>query len=279
MRRSFMTNKLILTARIPLTGLLFLFAGYTSSIAETLRMGGTGAGLQLLQKVGEAYAATTPDVQIEIVPSLGTSGGIRALADGAIDIGVASRALKTEEAKTGLREFGVARTAFVLVTSRSNAESLHAHEVAAAFGGESSWPDKSPMRIVLRPETESDTRLLEKYFPGMPQALSQARLRPEIPVAATDQDNATAAEKTQGSLTGASLVQLLTEARDLRSIRIDGVEPTLANLESGRYPYEKKLHFLVSETGSPATMAFAKFLQSQAAAATMREFGILPIGR
>jgi hypothetical protein len=53
----------------------------------------------------------------------------------------------------------------------------------------------------------------------------------------------------------------------------------LENLESGRYPYEKKLHFLVSETGSPAAMDFAQFLQSQAAEATMRQFAILPIGQ
>lgn len=266
--------------RVSLAACAFLIAGYTSCGAEVLRIGGTGAGLQLLKRIGEAYAVTAPGVSLEIVPSLGTSGGIQALADGAIDIGVASRPLKPEEAEKGLRAFATARTPFVLVTSRSDPEPLQAYEVAAFFGGErAKWLDKSPVRIVLRPKTESDTRLLEKYFPGMSEALARARLRPEISVAATDQDNAAAAEKTAGSLTSASLVQMLTEERDLRVIRIDGVDPTLENLKSGSYPYEKTLHFLVANKARPAASGFASFLQSQAAAAIMVEAGILPVVR
>jgi phosphate transport system substrate-binding protein len=168
----------------------------------------------------------------------------------------------------------------VLVTSQSAPEPLQAHEVALIFGGEhANWLDKSPIRIVLRPTAESDTRLLEKYFPGMPEALARARLRPEIPVAATDQDNATAAEAIMGSLTSASLVQMLTEGRNLRVIRIDGVEPTLENLKSGVYPYEKTLHFLVANTAHTTANRFATFLQSQDAAAIMMEAGILPVGQ
>ena len=267
-------------ARLSLVACAFLVGGHTACSAEALRMGGTGAGLQLLQRIGDAYAATAPGVDVQIVPSLGTSGGIRALADGAIDIAVTSRPLKPDEAREKLHEVAKARTPFVLVTSQSDPEPLRAIEVAASFGGEkTNWLDKTPIRIVLRPETESDTRLLEQYFPQMSEALARARLRPEIPVAATDQDNATAAEITKGSLTGASLVQMLTEARELRIVWIDGVEPTLDNLESGRYPYEKALHFLASDTGSLAADGFAQFLNSQAAAAIMRESGILPVGQ
>jgi phosphate transport system substrate-binding protein len=132
---------------------------------------------------------------------------------------------------------------------------------------------------VLRPETESDTRLLGQFFPEMADTLARIRLRPEIPVAATDQDNATLAEETEGSLTSASLVQILAEARDLRIISIDGVDPTLENLKSGRYPYEKSLHFLISDISRPAAKGFAKFLLSGAAAAIMLEAGILPVGQ
>lgn len=275
-----MTTFFISRILIPVGASIFLFAGYTNSSAESLRMGGTGAGLQLLELIGEAYAASNPGVTVEIVPSLGTSGGIQALADGAIAIGVASRPLKPEEAGRGLREVATARTPFLLVTSQANPEPFQANEVAGAFGGEKTeWLDKEPIRIVLRPETESDTRLLKKYFPGMSGALARARLRPEIPVAATDQDNATAAEDTKGSLTSASLVQIRTETRDLRAISIDGVAPTLANLESGSYPYEKTLHFLISDTGGPMAKGFAEFLKSQAAAAIMIDAGILPVGR
>ncbi len=275
-----MTRKFTSKVWVSLAACGFLVAGYSNCGAESLRIGGTGAGLQLLQRMGEAYAATAPGIGIEVVPSLGTSGGIKALADGAIDVAVASRSLKLEEEEKGLRSVATARTPFVLVTSQVEPEPLQADAVAAIFGGErTNWLDKSPIRIVLRPETESDTRLLEKYFPGMPAALVRARLRPEIPVATTDQDNATAAEGTVGSITSASLVQMLTEGRDLRVMQIDGVEPTLENLKSGLYPYEKTLHFLVANAARPAATGFANFLKSDAATAIMLEAGILPVGQ
>ncbi len=74
-------------------------------------------------------------------------------------------------------------------------------------------------------------------------------------------------------------MQIKTEDLALRSIPIDGVEPTLANLESGRYPYSKVLHFVISDKPSPATNGFAKFLSSEEAAPLMRESGILPAGQ
>jgi phosphate transport system substrate-binding protein len=247
--------------------------------AERLRMGGAGSGLGLLHHLSEAYVAEHPDLRVEILPSLGTSGGISALAGGVLELAVGSRPLKPEEIDKGLREVAAARTPFVLATSRLEPESIDAAAVAAAFGAQqSAWPDGTPIRLVLRSESESDTRLLEEFFPGMPAALAAARLRPEIPIAATDQDTATAAEGMEGSLTGATLVLIVTEDRALRTIPIDGAEPTLANLESGRYPYAKTLHFIVSETASPAVEDFARFLTSAAADPIMRAAGILPAG-
>lgn len=100
----------------------------------------------------------------------------------------------------------------------------------------------------------------------------------EIPVAATDQDNASIAEEIKGSLAGATLVQIVTEGRTLYSIPIDGVEPTLDNFEAGRYPYGKTLHFVILAKPSAAARGFASFLTSQAAAPLMRQSGILPAG-
>ncbi len=256
-----------------------LLGGFHVGHAETLRMGGTGSGLELLRMLGNVFAADHPELTVEIVPSLGTSGSLDALADGMIDLAVASRALKPAVTEKGLREVTSARTPFLLVTSRLNPESIKAADVAAAFQGPApTWSNGEPIRVVLRPESESDTRLLQEIFPGMPEALEKARSRHEIPVAPTDQDNARAAEELKGSLATATLVQIVTEGRALRAIPIDGVEPTLENFEAGRYPYGKTLHFVVLEKPSAAAGGFASFLTSEAAAPLMRQAGILPAG-
>ena len=68
---------------------------------------------------------------MEIVPSLGTSGGISALADGILEVAVSSRSLKPEEADKGLREIATARRPFVLATSRLEPEPMEAGAVTA----------------------------------------------------------------------------------------------------------------------------------------------------
>jgi phosphate transport system substrate-binding protein len=251
----------------------------SKATAETLRVGGTGSGLGLLKTLGDAFSAEHPETKIEVVPSLGTTGGIAALADGAIDVAVAARPLKPDEAEAGVREIAAARTPFVLVTAEPHPDSISASDVAALFARpEATWPNGMPVRVVLRPASETDTKLLQEFFPGMTEALAAARARPEIPVAPTDQDSATLAEAIVGSLASSTLVQITTERRALRALPINGVAPTLENLESGAYPYAKTLYFAIGARPAPMAQAFAEFLSSDAASSIMRQAGILPAG-
>jgi phosphate transport system substrate-binding protein len=101
------------------------------------------------------------------------------------------------------------------------------------------WADGTPIRIILRPRSDTDTALLGELFPGMTDAIESARRRAEVPTAATDQDNAALADRTPGSLIGTTMTQIKTEHRNLHAVPLDGVEPTLANFESGAYRFSK----------------------------------------
>jgi phosphate transport system substrate-binding protein len=67
-----------------------------SAAAETLRVGGTGSAIGMLQQVGAEFTAAT-GIKVEVVTSLGSNGAIRALADSMLDIAVPARPLKTDE--------------------------------------------------------------------------------------------------------------------------------------------------------------------------------------
>ena len=111
----------------------------------------------------------------------------------------------------------------------------------------------------------------------MAQALEQARLRPDIPIAATDQDNADLAERTPGSLTGSTFTQIAMERRDLRFIAIDGVAPTLEAFESAAYPFAKVLCFVLPARRSALGEQFIGFLRTPAGQAALRASGNLLI--
>jgi phosphate transport system substrate-binding protein len=57
--------------------LALLVAGRVAS-AEPLRIGGTGSATEMMRFLGGKFAAAD-EVELEVIPSLGSTGGIRAL--------------------------------------------------------------------------------------------------------------------------------------------------------------------------------------------------------
>lgn len=261
---------------------VFLLAGAWlqghGAAAETLRLGGTGGAMPMAEHIAIAYAAAGGPI-IEIVADLGSSGAIRATGDGVIDLAISSRPLKPEETARGLTAVPHARTAMVLVTSHRRPGSLKSAGLPGIFAAnDPKWEDGSPIHVILRPKTETDTELFIRHFPGMAEALEAARQRPEVPVAATDQDNAKMAEDLAGSLVQSGLSQIINEKRNLRLVPIDGVEPTLENLEKGTYPYDKPYYLVHSEKTAAAAKALLDFLHSEKGQGVLREAGCLLAG-
>lgn len=263
----------LVTAVVSLTVGLASCAGVR---AETLRTGGTGAALVTLRLLGAAFTKAEPDIVIEVVEGLGSSGAMAAVAAGALDFCVSGRPPGDADDRS-LRASVLARSPIGFVSSHPSPGDIRAADIADLFGSATSvWPDGKAVRVVLRPKNESDTQLLVSTFPGMVAALEKVRARPEVPVAATDQDNARIAQGLPDSLTFMSLMQLQTENLRLRFLTVDGVAPTLVNYQSGKYPYGKVFHLVVASRNSPALDRFLAFVRTPAGEAVLRQNGSLP---
>jgi phosphate transport system substrate-binding protein len=263
-------------ARPLLSAVLLLLAALAPAHGDELRMGGTGSATKVLEQLAGTFGAET-DARIEVIPSLGSSGGIRALIDGVLDVAVSGRPLEPDEKKKGLAIGLQVRTPMVLATSHPNPNGLTREGVVTAFSAQSpSWGDGTAIRVILRPRSESDTAILGQLFPGLASAIESARKRPDIPVAATDQDNAEMAEQVPGSLVGTTLTQLKTEKRKLRTVAIDGVAPSLQAFERGAYPYGKTLYFVLPSTPKPLATRFLQFLRSPEGQQMLREADMIP---
>ena len=270
----------------PLIRSVIVVAGFglllpAGSIAATLKIGGTGAALGTMRILADEFVRMRPDVSVVIPDSLGSGGGIKAVFAGALDIALSSRQLKTKEQNAGAKSTKYATTPFVLVTpiSSSNpAPSLTSEELIEAFSGKPvTWSDGTPIRIILRNEKDSSTRILISAFEGMDAALAKARAIPGIPVAHTEQDNMDLAETLPGALTTGSLTVILAENRPLTPIAIDGVRPTLENLADGAYPISKSLYLVTGPKVSQEAVDFFRFVQSSEGAAILRKTGNLAV--
>jgi phosphate transport system substrate-binding protein len=241
---------------------------------ETLRVGGTGAAEAILLRLGVIFEAQH-GTRIKVLPYLGSDGGIRALMDGVIDLAVIARPLTQAEASNGLKIALSGYTPFVLVTSWPNSVNLRSADLAKLYTAvDPRWSDGAPIRIILRPQFDSETTLMARFFPELGDALATARRRPDIAIAGSDDDNADLAVDTYGSLTASTYLQVASEQRPLKFISIDGREPSLAGVESGTYPYRKQLDIVIRNKGSDEVARLISFLRSAQARNLMRDAGL-----
>src|ERR1039457_6863942 len=73
------------------------------------------------------------------------------------------------------------RSPYVIATSHFNATGMKSADLAGIFAAERpTWADGTPVRIILRPRSDTDTALLGELFAGMTEAIESARRRAEV---------------------------------------------------------------------------------------------------
>lgn len=255
-----------------------LCAGANSVLAADLRIGGTGGAMPMMRLLGEAYTRAYPGARVEVLPSLGSSGGIKAVTAGAIELAVSGRPLKREELARGAHDVALARTPFVFVVGRDNpVEGLNQAQVAAIYNGQMThWPHGERVRAILRPVGDADSEAVKAISPALRAAKLVAEARPGMQFAVTDQDSAEAMERTPGAFGTATLGQLLCEQRRLKPIKFDGVAPSRESLASGAYPHARQLRWVTLGEGTAEARAFIAFTASAAGRALLQQHGYLP---
>lgn len=246
--------------------------------AETVRAGGTGAGLALMKLLGEQVSAAHSDTRTEVLPSLGTQGGLRALNEGAIHIAITLRSLSPAERDQGLREAACATTALIYATSRPTPPGLTSAQIPGLYMNPApNWPDGVPLRLILRSRDGSENPYLVQAIPGMESALAAAYRHPGMPVGPSDQENADLAQRAEASLAIMTLLQLRTEKLKLSPVALDGIEPSAETLANGRYPMPIRLCLVLSAKPSNDAQRFIAYVKSPPGQALLRSVGADPL--
>lgn len=243
-------------------GLLLSFA----ASADDLRIGGTGNALGTMRLLGEAFSKSIPNVQVNVLSSLGSSGALKAVPKGAIDLGLTSRALSDEERSTGIQAIEYARSATVFAVSiKSKITEITREQIADIYSGRlTNWPDGMPIRPILRQQGDDNTKQIRGLSPDIEKALGIAEQRPGLAFATTDQEAAEKLEAIPGAIGVTTVALIKSESRSLRALKLDGVEPTESNGASGLYPITKSFYLIVPSTPSSNSQQFITFVKSPA---------------
>jgi phosphate transport system substrate-binding protein len=258
---------------------VLLLAGWAfpmTATAETvIKIGGTGSALGTMKLLTEAYEKTRPGVRVQILPSLGSTGGIKAALAGGIDLALSSRPLTDSERQPGVIESEYARSPFIFITNpKIGKKEISTRELVDIYSKPTTnWPDGSRVRLVLRPEKDLDTKIVRSISPAMDQAVKSAMARPGMIMAITDQESTDVIVKTPGAFGASTLCETLSENRTVNILSFNGVQPSVKNITNKTYPLFKPFYVVTTPKSSAEARQFSEFLLSPAAGKILLKSG------
>jgi phosphate transport system substrate-binding protein len=230
-----------------------------------LSLAGSTTVQPLAEVLAEAFMELNPDLVIEVQGG-GSSVGVTSAGEGTVDIGMASRAIKSSEMDTfpDLQVFTIARDGIAIVTNPgTELPSLSIAQVRDIFAGEITnfsevgGPD-APITVVSR-EEGSGTRAA---FEELVMEHEEEKVITENALLQQSNGQVRTTVATTPNTIGYLSFGFLDEST--QPVEIDGVAPTVDNVKNDSYPIARPLNMLTKGAPNDLAQAFLDFILSDA---------------
>jgi phosphate transport system substrate-binding protein len=245
----------------------------------TVRLLGTGAMTPLASRLAAAWSERHPELKIVVEPSVGSGGGVRAAADGAVDLGMISRPLSSSEQALGLVQMPVARDAVVIAAHPAiSVEGLSVAELEALYAGRSEmFADGTRAVVLLRDAQESANLALERWLPSIEASRKEAYRTRRLRVLYHDDAMGSALASTPGAIGVFSLGAVRSVELRLRVLSIGGVRPSVESMADGSWRATRDLSFVLRPDRAARVRLFLEFVRSDEGQEIARRSGYLPL--
>ncbi|HWQ14960.1 MAG TPA: phosphate ABC transporter substrate-binding protein [Roseiflexaceae bacterium] len=258
---------------------LALLAGLVANSARPqarLTITGSTSMTPFVEQLAEHYQRDHPGTSVD-VQGLGSSAGIRAAAEGVSELGMSSRALDEEEAAQLVQAL-MARDALAVIVHPTNpVQQLTREQILGVFTGAiTAWDALGgPPRpiVVASREVGSGTfsafeELVLQRASITPAALRQGSNGAIRQIVADDSD-------------AIGDISLGIGDQSVRGVAIDGVPPSVAEVEAGAYRLMRP--FLIvwrkGHTLSPLAASFLDYVLGPEGQAELARAGLVPGGK
>ncbi len=233
-------------------------------VQEKIKIGGSSEGYPIIEILAEAYEKDS--IEITFMPSSQSSGGIRGVQDGLINIGVISQQLTAAETPKNIKYIPIAKNFLVLITNENvkGVSNLSTEQIQGIYNGTiSNWqelggPDAKIVLLDL-PEDETEKQILRENILGENlQVISTAIIFQE------DDEVLEAVANTPYS------IGVIPDSEDLKEftvniLSINNVVPNKANIQNGKYKISQTIGLVFSPQPTSGTQEFIDFLLTQEA--------------
>jgi phosphate transport system substrate-binding protein len=243
----------------------------SSGLSGQLQLAGSTTVQPLAEKLAEAFMKLNPDLTIEVQGG-GSSVGVTSAGEGTVDIGMASREIKSSETDQfpNLQIFTIAFDGIAIVTNPGvELSSLTIEQVRSIFSGEITnfsevgGPD-APITVVSREEGSGTRAAFEELVMAYKDAAGESQTKPIFEKALLQQSNGQV--RTTVAATPNSIGYLSFGFLDdsTRPVPVEGADPTVANVKNGSFPIVRPLNLLTNGAPNKQAQAFLDYVLSDA---------------
>ena len=247
--------------------------GNNSKIAKTrITIAGSTSVQPYIGLISEEYEKKFMSVTVNVQGG-GSSNGIKAVIDGTADIGMSSRALKPDEAEK-LDYIVIARDGLVLITHKDNpVDRLSIEQVRGIYSGKiTDWGEVGgesgrAFHLFTR-EAGSGTRMVfEEEIMTFTNEEGEEIVLTITAESMVLNSNGAIKAMVSGDLNALGFISLGMVDDTVRGLQLDGVAPTLENVNKGVYRLYREfllvLNPQISYSDSNAINDFINFILSE----------------
>lgn len=273
-----MRRVIILSVVVMCLALFLPFRAQEGGAAEWV-LAGSGTNTLLTEVLVKAFMEKNPGVRIKVIPSIGSTGGIKAVHVNKIAVGLASRPFRGLERTWGLKALPYARTVIAFGVNPSVLDdNLSKKDVLDIYSGKrKKWSDGGRIFVLAREEGDSSVEVLSNNISGFKAVIESAWRSGTWRVEYRDSDNNATIERIKDSVGWTDLGSIRIENRKIKPLKYNGVLPTEENQVSGKYPLYKDLFLVYREELPEPLREFVNFVKSGKGAELIRKNGYIPL--
>jgi phosphate transport system substrate-binding protein len=248
--------------------------------SEKIVLDGSTGMLALARALADAYQRQFPNARVEVGAGLGTGARLKALADGRIHLALASHGVNPEDVRAGdLKVFEVARGAVVFAVNETvPITSATAQQVCDVYDGKlQTWRamggSDAAIVVLTRPAAEVDPEVVRAKLACFKDLKEVASAR----VMQRGGDMAKALSDTPHSLGMTSMTVVEQSGGKVKALSLDGVQPTAANVKSGRYGLTRDFLFVAKGEPAGPVRNFLDFLHGPEGERVILANGAVPV--
>lgn len=249
--------------------------------AETITLGGSGAGYVAVRLVANAYTQAHPGVRFDFTASSSANSGLNSLRTGGIDVAVLARAPTLEQIQANelARYTVVARDAVAVVVNPSvGLVDISTSQLRDLYAGKiKTWHELGvagdEVTLLDRPEDET-AKITMRLILGSDLVIHSSAVQ-----LSKEPDMVKAVEKTAGAVGFFSAALLVATPSTGRVVRIDGITPDVAAIRAGTYPAVRTITIAVNTSAADRSplAGFLAYLGSREAADLLSAAGFAPL--